>query len=205
MTNSILWQTKIHARLHDPAEKALILMRTAHGHEGGTSRALQGELFPQGIPDSVKAAVKRADHWASAADRAAFPNHDSDGRYPAWQRVEFHKQPVIVHPLTGGQIDLASLTSVEPAQIEALSVSHFRKLIHGQDLRKTALAFWRFGPEIEAPEIKNLWSLLPADTRVPDHSIWDHLDLTAAFASSFALDVKDGPALLAVSLGPVQD
>ena len=205
MTNEILWQTKLHARLHDPAEKALVLMRTAHGHEGGTSRILHSELFPQGVSSAVKAAVKRADHWASAADRAAFPKHDEDGRYPAWQQVEFHKRPVIIHPLTGEHTDLAPLTNVEPAQAEALSVDHFRKLIHDQDLRKTALALWRFGPEIDAPEIKSLWGLLPADTRVPDHSIWDHLDLTAAFAGAFALDETDGPALLAVSLGPVQD
>lgn len=205
MTDETLWQTKLHARLHDPAEKALILMRTAHGHEGGTSRTLQSALFPRGIPDAVKHAVKRADHWASAADRAAFPKHDDDGRYPRWQQVEFHKNPVIIHPLTGGQIDLKKLTSIEPEQAEALSLDHFRKLVHADDLRKTALAFWRFGPEIDAPEIKSLWSLLPADTRVPDHSIWDHLDLTAAFAGAFALDPEGGPALLAVSLGPVQD
>lgn len=205
MTDSLLWQAKLHARLHDPAEKALILMRTTHGHEGGTSRALQDQLLPKPIPDAVKAAVKRADHWASAADRAAFPTHEDDGRYPRWQNVEFHKQPVVIHPLTGESFNLQPLTQVGPEQAEALSVDHFRSLIHDGDLRKTALAFWRFGPEINAPEIQSLWGLLPADTRVPDHSIWDHLDLTAALASSFAVDPQGGPALLAVSLGPVQD
>lgn len=200
-----LWQTKLHARLHDPAEKALILMRTAHGHEGGTSRVLQDELLPRPIPEAVRSAVKRADHWASAADRAAFPSHDHDGRYPAWQQVEFHKRPVVIHPLTGEAVDLAPLTDVEPAQAEALSLDHFHTLIHDADARRTALAFWRFGPDIDAPEIKSLWNLLPADTRVPDHSIWDHLDLTAALAGAFVVDQKDGPALLAVSLGPVQD
>ena len=35
------WQVKLHARLHDPAEKALVLLRDPAGHEGGTSRALQ--------------------------------------------------------------------------------------------------------------------------------------------------------------------
>ncbi len=49
-----------------------------------------------------------------------------------------------------------------------------------------------------------LWQLLPADTRVPDHTIWNHLDLTSAFASAFALDPEHNPALLAMSFGPVQ-
>jgi CRISPR-associated protein Cmr2 len=32
MTNDTLWQTKLHARLHDPAEKALVLLRDPAGH-----------------------------------------------------------------------------------------------------------------------------------------------------------------------------
>jgi CRISPR-associated protein Cmr2 len=44
---------------------------------------------------------------------------------------------------------------------------------------------------------------LPADTRTPDHTIWQHLDLTSALAGATA----DGgrPALLTVSIGPVQE
>ena len=40
--------------------------------------------------------------------------------------------------------------------------------------------------------------------RVPDHSIWDHLDLTSAFAGAFAADPDGDAALLALSIGPVQ-
>ena len=200
-----LWQTKLAARLHDPAEKALILMRTAQGHEFGTSRRLRERLGLVEPPAAVVEAVRRADHWASAADRAAFPNRDRDGRYPAWQRVRFDERPVIIHPLTGKDFDLGELRDLTPQQAEAMSYRHFSGLIHDGDLRKSALAFWRFGPEISDPEVKNLWPLLPADTRVPDHTIFDHLDLTAALAGCFALDPEEGPALLAVSLGPVQD
>jgi CRISPR-associated protein Cmr2 len=46
--------------------------------------------------------------------------------------------------------------------------------------------------------------MLPADTRVPDHSIWDHLDLTSAFAGAFSSDPKGEAALLALAIGPVQ-
>lgn len=205
-SNPDLWQTKLHARLHDPAEKALVLMRDPAGHEGGTSKELHKVLFPQGVPDSVRKAVKRADWWASAADRAAFPKHEDDGRYPRWQQVEFHKNPVMIHPLTGHQTVLSKLThDVSIEQIKAAAKAHFSGYLDDSNLKKTALAFWRFGPEIDAPEIKSLWGLLPADTRVPDHTIWDHLDLVSAFAATFINDEGGGPALLAVSLGPVQD
>ena len=73
MNEELIWQTKLAARLHDPPEKALILLRTREGHEGGTVRTLLGEVFPDGMPAAIERAVERADHWASAADRAAFP------------------------------------------------------------------------------------------------------------------------------------
>jgi len=203
MNDTILWQTKLAARLHDPIEKALILMRTAEGHEGGTSAELRRKLGLDDLPDAFQRAIKKADHWASAADRAAFPNRNRDGRYPAWQQTRFHERPVIIHPLTGTEFDLKTLADIEPDTAKALAMDHLRKLIHEVDLKKTALAYWRFGPEIDAGEVKSLWSQLPADTRVPDHSIHDHLDLTAALATAFAADAG-GPALLAVSLGPVQ-
>ncbi len=204
MNNDTLWQTKLAARLHDPLEKPLILMRTEEGHEEGTSAVLREKLGLTKLPSAVREAVKRADHWASAADRAAFPNRNADGRWPRWQQVRFHEKPVIIHPLTGTAFNLGKLSDIEPAQAKALAQSHLKRLIHAGDLQRTALAFWRFGPEIDAHEIRSLWAQLPADTRVPDHSIHDHLDLTAALATCFAADAG-GSALLAVSLGPVQD
>jgi len=209
MEKDTLCQARLAARLHDPIEKPLILMRTREGHEGGTPQILRRELGLYDLPYSIRSAVKQADHWASAADRAAFPNRSADGRYPAWQQVRFEQQPVIIHPLTGVAFNLKTLADVSPEQVQSQALAHLRRLIHRDaagrpDLQRTALAFWRFGPEIDAPEIKSLWAQLPADTRVPDHSIHDHLDLTAALAGCFAADAG-GPALLAVSLGPVQD
>ena len=76
------------------------------------------------------------------------------------------------------------------------------------DMRRTLMALWRFAPELSETadngELGALWHQLPADTRVPDHSIWDHLDLTSAFAGAFAADPDGEAALLTVSLGPVQ-
>lgn len=202
MTDDRIWTAKLVARLHDPAEKALILMRTAEGHEGGTSAALLDALVPKNQRNAVDAAVCMADRWASAADRAAFPKRDSDGRWPAWQNVRFDEKPVLIHPLTGESFNLTSLREVKPEHIAAVSLAHFKRLAQKDDTKKTTLAFWRFGPELRATELGAVWELAPADTRVPDHTIWDHLDLTSAFAGAVANG--DTPALLAVSLGPVQ-
>ena len=55
--NDILWQTKLAARMHDPAEKALVLLHDPTGHEGGTSQALSRLLLAIGaepLPDTTK-------------------------------------------------------------------------------------------------------------------------------------------------------
>lgn len=202
-------QARLAAWIHDPAEKALVLLRDRSGHEGGTVRALRAALFPDGVPDALRAQLQRADHWAAAADRPQFPKGERDGRYPAWTQVDFAARPVLIHPLSGERYDLGKL-GIPPAALKAVSTDHFLNLIQRDaagrvDASRTALAFWRFGPETPAEGLGELWGLLPADTRVPDHSIWAHLDLTAAFAGAFVADANANPALLTMSFGPVQD
>ncbi len=198
--NNKPWLAKLAAWTHDPAEKALVLLRDPAGHEGGTVRELRQRLFPDGLPADIRDAVTRSDHWASAADR---PQFGSGGRN-AWAQVRFDQQPVLIHPLSGEEYDLGQLADIDPAHIKAVSQTHFNELVVNGNAKKTALNFWRFGPEINA-DIRTLWRLLPADTRVPDHTIWAHLDLTAAFATAFTADTQGEAALLAMSFGPVQD
>jgi CRISPR-associated protein Cmr2 len=204
------WHAKLAAWTHDPAEKALVLLRDPAGHEGGTAAALQTALFGQaGILAELRDIVKKADHWASAGDRPQWPRDENDSRYAGWAQIRFDESPVLIHPLSGEQYGLPKLTEIDAQQIKAVSTAHFRELIHQEndtvDARKTALAFWRFGPDLRRSTLGLLWNLLPADTRVPDHAIWAHLDLTAAYAAAFHADPDRNPALLAVSLGPVQD
>ena len=205
MTNDVLWQTKLHARLHDPAEKALVLLRDPEGHEGGSSRALHEVLFAVPVPSKIHSDVERADWWAAAADRPQWPKE-------LWAQVRWTRQPVLIHPLTGQSFDLRSLADTDIGDIKERSFAHFSTLVVKQgdafDWKRTLFAYWRFGPELVEDKhdgkLGLLWPLLPADTRVPDHSIWDHLDLTSAFAGAFAADPKQEAGLLALSLGPVQ-
>ncbi len=200
-----LWQTKLLARVHDPAEKALVLMRDPAGHEGGTSRFLRDLLFQDGTDVDMKKYVKWADWWAAAADR---PNWPKD----IWAQTHWEKEPILIHPLSGKEFDLRTLATTDYRQFKECSQEHFKrlKMSDGEraDWKRTLLAYWRFGAEIpeesDDSKLGALWSLLPADTRVPDHSIWDHLDLTSAFAGVFATDENQEVALLIVSLGPVQ-
>lgn len=244
-----LWQSKLHARLHDPAEKALVLLRDPEGHEGGTCRALARLLgwetceasaridpdnarvlhcvvFKDGLPRETYETVKRADWWAAAADRPQWPMERlepgaSGGRQVSFRvakgaQVRWTKSPVLIHPLTGAMLDMGRFGGLKDTEIDDIkerSLSHFERLVQrtgeGEvDWRRTLFAIWRFGPELGEEEDNGklgfLWPLLPADTRVPDHSIWDHLDLASAFAGAFTDDPDGEVALLTFSIGPVQ-
>ena len=203
MTN---FTKKLAAWLHDPAEKQLVLMRDREGHEGGTSRRLR-----QALDLSSKDFDKRADWLAAAADRPNWPRGDDARRYSQFEAVKFTKEPELIHPLSGARLKPGSLDQdVGVDQIKAVSQDHFQSLIQDDDpdLRKTFLAFWRFGPEAgqHAGELGVLWPMLPADSRVPDHSIWSHVDTVSAIHTALMGDEQgeDQPALLVMSFGPVQ-
>lgn len=249
MIHELIWQTKLAARIHDPAEKALVLLRDPAGHEGGTSRALTRLLglsditaesldpnnadalttviFKKGIPLAMYRHIQRADWWAAAADRPQWPMQEitvdtkvgkKTFAVAPWAQVRWTKSPVLIHPLTGYNYDLGrhgGLGDTDLAAIKERSFNHFSNLLTRlyradptEDPQKTLLAYWRFGPELAEDEdfgkLGAPWRLLPADTRVPDHSIWDHLDLTSAFAGAFAADPEGEAALLTLAIGPVQ-
>ena len=197
---------KIAAWLHDPAEKQLVLMRDKEGHEGGTSRRLR-----QALDISSRLFDKRADHLAAAADRPNWPRGEDAKRYPKFESVHFTKDPELIHPLSGERMKLGPLSlDIGVDSIKAVSQDHFQSLIQEDDetLRKTFLAFWRFGPEVgkDADHLGVLWNMLPADSRTPDHSIWSHIDTVSAIHTALAGDDTgpDEPALLVMSFGPVQ-
>lgn len=206
MNDEAMWQAKVLAYLHDPAEKALILLR-GKGHEAGTVADMK-ELLGDDLTsayrqaEGLKDVVKTADRWAAAADRPSLPMNLSG-------KVVFAADPQIIHPLTGKLFRLTELASDAHAEaVEAVSFDHFQRLVvkgaeGNTDWRKTFLSLWRFGPETPAKDLGVLWNLLPADTRSPDHTIWEHLKLTSAFAGALSAD-SQGPALLLMSFGPVQ-
>ncbi len=205
-----VWRAKLAAWLHDPGEKQLILFRRAH--EGGNVKRLGELLFGE---NAAKVFTEEADHWASAADRPQMEFKEI-GR----AEVHFGSKGSLIHPLCGTQADLGELAldGDDLRHIEEKVFTEAESLIEAvlgevrapqtpEEWRKVMLAFWRFLPDVaSAPEkVGQLWRLLPADSRVPDHAIWTHLDLSSALAGAFAADPDEEVALMMVALGPVQD
>lgn len=203
------WKNKLVAWTHDPAEKALILMRRPGGHEAGTVKQIRQAL-------NLDEAIfnKAADWWAAAADRPNFPTPTDEGnRY--WHSVYFASEGELIHPLVGKTLKMSDLNDLGIDLIEEASFDHLEGLIrkapNGEiNYRETFFAFWRFGPSSNATHLGKLTKVLPADSRVPDHSIWQHLDITSALSSILGEAKESGVkeadvALLEISIGPVQE
>ena len=193
------WKDVLLAFLHDPPDKALSI-------RGHVRRARDNAQIAVGDSVSRKVleeAVSQADPLASIIERLPMPSAGEQGE----QTVGPSGGVLLgIHPLSANKRELAvpglddSLRQRVQDQLQAVIEG-----LPGQGeelLRNRFLALWRLWPEALADKVHECFSLLPADTRTPDHTLWHHLDIVAAFQA--ALSSGGGAALLAFALGPVQ-
>ncbi len=196
------WKRKLAAFLHDPPSKCLDI-RT-HGERSDAA-------FRQaGFTDEAEAGeyYKTADHVGASADRLPFPSSRAAQLSCAFDGI----RNAFVHPLSSGKTAFHSEfksveegfdgeKSVQPALSDASLAS-----LGDEDEKWRARFFvhWRLW-SLRASEKDYRFSLLPADTRIPDHTVWTHMQVVSALAG--CVDDKQvwRPSFLRFQLGPVQD
>lgn len=178
------WNDLLIAFLHDPPDKALDIqghVKRARDYIAvALGEAVQGKLG--GVADQQAARAERlpAPHWIYA-------KVDPDGSLATF------------HGLSG-QKQVLAVSSCDPAWV----TGHIRDVVRmaGDEIEKRFLALWRRLPDKLAAEHPE-YARLPADTRIPDHTIWNHLDITAGLQAA-EVETTTGAAFLSFSLGPVQ-
>ncbi|MBP7824949.1 MAG: type III-B CRISPR-associated protein Cas10/Cmr2 [Verrucomicrobia bacterium] len=195
------WKNKLAAYLHDPPSKCLDIQTHGERSEAAFRQA--------GFTDTeIGDYFKEADHTAAAADRFPFPKSKAAGLTCAFDGVRnaFH------HPLSGQCLPFhAEFKSVaqgvegEQSVQPALSASSLA-VLPDDDARWRARFFshWRLWPQFAREKDYRL-ALLPADTRIPDHTIWTHMQVVSALAGCTAPNKVLRPAFLKFQLGPVQE
>lgn len=181
------WEQKLVAFLHDPPSKALDI--SVHEKVAQTAQRQAGI---EGYPDRF------ADHFAASADRIPFPYYRTSQLSCSFDGVNnaFH------HPL-GGEIyslkqTFPSSTLAEACQQITQPAQLEKALSESERSRAEFFAHWRLWPDW-LMEKDARCAFLPADTRIPDHTIFLHSSLVSALASC-----NGKPALLRFHLGPVQ-
>ncbi len=181
------WDELLRVYLHDPVDKALDI----RGHESRAARYASRALDWEVTRNEIKGSASLADQLAAIAERIPMPTAGANGERavgPEDGRI------AIRHPVSAQAAELSGLTLNEEDVVEAIG-----RVVDGlPDPRSRFLALWRLLPEQLDPNIARL----PADTRVPDHTLIQHADITSGIWASSA--GAHGRAYLSVLLGPVQ-
>ena len=194
--DSKFWTHKLWEFLHDPPSKALDL--SGHRDVARSCRQTAGlHQEPESAPGP------QTDWQAASADRFPFPtSRQVCSLIEPGGRIRFK------HPLGGTELDFSGsegfATSAEAEELFART----QGAVDVDDIPIEQQAWarfflhWRRWP-VESAQLRSVSYYLPADTRIPDHNIWCHNSMTAAFAGIESLGQR--PALLMFQLGPVQD
>lgn len=214
------WNRKFIAYLHDPLDKVLKIQ----GHEERGSQFLK----KYGLQAPNEKYWKRADGIASGFERGQVPSYSPNSNENG--AVSFLEQPVLNHPTSDqGRLKIQGLETSESFSTKVNK--ELLEFIENQVGMKpgkggysdsfagdeTAFSMARFFythlvlrfrlAEENIGELGALWHRLPADSRFPDYSIWQHNSLCSALYSSMELGQgqETDLGLMVFSLTPVQE
>lgn len=181
------WRKTLFAWMHGPVDKAFW-----GDHEVRAAHYIECALGEKVDYREVKAALSTADDEAAMAGRIPMP---SGGRAVGPQ---------------DGHIEIRHSVSASPSTLERLALNKrvvadvIGNIVSGLEAhpRLRFLALWRLLPERLAEALGPDFVRLPADTRVPDHTLFQHADITAGLATAMQQSREYG--YLSVALGPVQ-
>lgn len=183
------WKRKLDAYLHDPPEKVLDLA----WHKA------RAQNYEAGLPLEDAEFSRDCDHTAAAADRLPWPR---------WQFLESAfdgEANHFKHPLGKAAFKISPYRTADIAHDNAWAN---RPIIIEQDDRAQFFAFWRLWRWWASDYRDSRLAFLPADTRMPDHTIWVHNSIVSALQTCVIGQGKDArckPAFLLFQIGPVQD
>ncbi|NIA10432.1 MAG: type III-B CRISPR-associated protein Cas10/Cmr2 [Nitrospiraceae bacterium] len=227
MDSLLFWKYKLIQFFHDPPGKPY----SSWPGTGGHKKVAKG-LFEAYTQKELKYYPTRPD-WASAgADRPMVALPKTKGISPL--QITWRKKPIITHPLSAGfRLDLRprgvtgepvadakvkenvldeQMTAVEELARQFGEWDNVKDLEEGYyrlwRLYREKLIFRKVLPEDQKLTADHLWAEMPAETRCPDHSIWDHLRVTTALCFLSKKDNNpeepEAPWLFRFSIGPVQ-
>ena len=230
MKTRAFWEAKLRMALHDPPHKPFVLKPGTGGH-AAHARRLMERVLGEGVKAGY---VRRADLAASGADRPVLNQRRGApggvltcdftksplATHPLMGEVALAvpvpsdavaKPPELAERQVHEALDALAMFDEQPAGAASRPDEEAAPIdpVAGEiQLEETFWWIWRaLRDELSMPDGRGsnpLWDLLPADSRCPDHSIWEHLRVAGALAF---LDVRDRarhPWLLSVSVAPVQ-
>ena len=229
MNKLAFWKQKVIQAFHDPPAKPYAFFPGTGGHQN-----IAKSLFGHFTGEDFKYYSHRPDLAASGADRPVLSRpRGQPGQYGV---VQFHRDSndIVTHPLAPNAfLRLNNSSQAEPMKTEDIKALLEREEkilvslgssvaangdpsdpVDWNDADKLEEGFWvlwrRFRDDLALsyPDERLLWERMPADSRIPDHSIWEHLKIASALAFMYPdrkeLPSEKQPWLFSFALHPVQ-
>jgi CRISPR-associated protein Cmr2 len=197
MPDQEFWKRKLMAYLHDPPDKCFDIGR----HEEAATSFMTGAGFAdEEERKRILAEIKSADHFSASAERFVFPK----GKCPTAYNGQ--RGSCFIHPISSTQYIAPDNLKEQAGHLHEILKSAVGG-IETDDWRCKFFLYWRRWMENAVTSDKQNAEHLafsPAYSRIPDHSIWNHMSITSALAGCIE-DDKLRPTLLLFQLGPVQD
>ncbi len=197
MDRNEFWKRKLAAFLHDPPDKAFDI----RNHEESARQFMSGAGFAdEDERKRLVSDIKVADHFASAAERFVFPQKKCSTEYDGQPGSSF------IHPLSSSPYISSRSMREQAGNLHDVLKSAVGG-IENQDWQVKFFLYWRRWLEnsvTNCAENSEHLAFSPGDSRIPDHSIWNHMSVTSALAGCIE-NGKIKPALLLFQLGPVQE
>ncbi|ROL57228.1 type III-B CRISPR-associated protein Cas10/Cmr2 [Bacteroidetes/Chlorobi group bacterium Naka2016] len=189
--NDDIFSIKLRAYLHDPIDKCIDIP----GHVERAKRYAE-ILHISGVEEA-----KGPDQIASCMERSLLP------------KGKIYKEfTEIRHPLSEGKLEAPHVDKNVFFQSVKEIFEDIANDFFQYSYRKKFLYLWRNLIELmcekfKDKEIGKFIPVLPADTRIPDHSIWEHLKIASAIDALRDEENKQlnqNNSLFLFSIGPVQ-
>ncbi len=219
--DSTFWKQKLAAYLHDPPSKCVDIRRheehakSLYSHAGFASEdEIRGlikdytEVDKEGLEGMGGTYAKPSDWTASSADRFPFPK--SRGNISSvfdGVRAGFH------HPLSSDspftfhkEFQSAEMALEVDATVQPIASDVVGWSVKDQ-WKARFFCHWRLWEKFTT-EKDYRFAFLTAETRLPDHNVWSHMQVVSALDGCSDGAGKDAvlkPAFLKFQLGPVQD
>lgn len=181
---------KLKAFLHDPVDKCFEIAT----HEK------RAKIYAEKLGITGVEEAKGSDQIASCMERSLLP--------PNIQQ-DFNE---IRHPLSDEKIEIPTFNKGEIFKSVEEVFELSGRVLNGKNEMDKFLYIWRnIQDEIFEKNKYKEWikylAVLPADTRLPDHSIWEHLKISSAISAYWDEQNKmllQNNSLFIFTLGPVQ-
>jgi len=217
------WIDKLEAYLHDPFDKVFHIK----GHEARAGRLKKVYGIAEYTNDEQ---WKKADGMAAGLQRGQVPTYSEDKNKDG--SIDYFKYPILTHAISEVdpvriKLPKTNLKSDAFADYVNKGIEEYLKgnigmkpgsgglsneKIYENNPRDFAFARFLYThlilrgklAEDNVADLGALWHRLPADSRFPDHSIWQHNGMVSAINSCVNLSKDRKIGLMVFSITPVQ-